>query len=129
MPGSVTFYLPLATSMTVQSFANAAYAQRVTITPETGPVMVFQGSGYYDTPIGQTLLATPSSGSSPEGFRVTVNVDHSSDGVNWQPSDVDWMTIIVKYTSIYFVVSEDSADDTWDDATTYFTWTTPPPPN
>jgi hypothetical protein len=126
--GSVTLTLPFSTTVVIQSFANAANMQRVTIQPESGQSLVFTGSGYYDTPIGQTTFRTPSSGRSPRGFGMTVSVDHSTNGgATWQPSQVAWVPCVVMYYNVYTVASEDSTDDTWDDATTYFTWTVPPP--
>jgi hypothetical protein len=128
MPGnSVTVLLPYSTAVVAQSFANAAYVQRVTIQPQGGSPIVFSGSGFYDTPIGQQTLNTPSGTGS--GFPVVVTVDHSSDGgQTWQPSQVDWVDCQVMYFALSTVVSEDATDNTWDDATTYFSWTEPPSP-
>lgn len=127
MPGSsVTILLPYSTAVVVQSFTNAAYMQRVTIQPQGGQPIVFTGTGYYDTPIGQQTINTPAGSGS--GYPVVVNVDHSQDGgASWQPSQVDWVDCQVMYYALATVVSEDAMNNTWDDATTYFTWTEPPP--
>ncbi len=128
MPGSsTTIYLPYATTVNVQAFVNAAWQERFTITPPSGTPIVFTGSGFYDTPVGQTRMTTPTTGTSPLGAPVTVAVEHSSDGGRtWQPSQVDSATCRVMFYSMCIVASEDSGDDTWDDATVYFTWTSLP---
>ena len=97
MPGtSVTVLLPYQSAVVVQSFVNAAWAQRVTIAPQGGSPIVFSGSGYYDTPIGQQTINTPAGTDS--GYPVAVNVDHSQDGgQTWQPSTVDWVDCQVMY--------------------------------
>ncbi len=128
MATSVTLYLPLSTTIVLQSFANAAWAQRVSIRPEAviSPI-TFQGQGYYDTPIGQTSFTTPASSQNPKGFAVTISVDHSRDGgKTWEASVVDWAPCQVMYYSLYTVASEDATNNTWDDCTTYFSWSTAP---
>ncbi len=128
MATSVTLYLPLSTSIVLQSFANAAWVQRVSIRPEAviSPI-TFQGQGYYDTPIGQTTFTTPASSPNPKGFAVTVSVDHSRNGgQTWEPSVVDWAPCQVMYYNLYTVASEDATNNTWDDCTTYFSWSTAP---
>lgn len=122
--GSVQVTLPNATQIVVQSFANAAYLQRVTITLSGQQPIVFTGTGYYDTPIGTQVINTPSG---QGGVATTVAVDHSQDGgQSWQPSQVDWDDCVIQYYQLIAVASEDSGDNTWNDATTYFTWTQPP---
>ena len=125
MPGpSVQITLPNATQVVVQSFANAAYMQRVTITVSGQPPIVFTGSGYYDTPIGSRAIATPAGAG---GVATTIAVDHSQDGGRtWQPSQVDWDDCVIQYYQLIVVASEDASNNTWDDATTYFSWTVPP---
>lgn len=128
MATSVTLYLPLSTTIVLQSFANAAWMQRVSIRPEAVlPPVTFQGQGYYDTPIGQTTFTTPASSQNPRGFAVTVSVDHSRNGgQTWEASVVDWAPCQVMYYTLYTVASEDATNHTWDDCTTYFSWSTAP---
>jgi hypothetical protein len=128
MATSVTLYLPLSTTIVLQSFANAAWVQRVSMRPEAGisPV-TFQGQGYYDTPIGQTTFTTPAHSQNPRGFAVTVSVDHSRDGgQSWEASVVNWAPCQVMYYNLSTVASEDATNNTWDDCTTYFSWSTAP---
>ena len=128
MATSVTLYLPLSTTVVLQSFANAAWVQRVSIRPEAAiSPITFQGQGYYDTPIGQTSFTTPASSQNPKGFAVTVSVDHSRNGgQTWEASVVDWAPCQVMYYNLYTVASEDATNNTWDDCTTYFSWSTAP---
>ena len=122
--GSVQITLPNATQIVVQSFANAANSQRVTITLSGQQPIVFAGNGYYDTPIGTRIISTPAG---QGGVATTVAADHSQDGgQTWQPSQVDWEDCVIQYYQLIAVASEDASDNTWDDATTYFTWTVPP---
>jgi hypothetical protein len=125
MPGgSVQFPLPNGTQIVVQSFANAEWVQRVTITLNGQPPIVFTGRGYYDTPIGSQVLNTPGG---QGGVPTTVAVEHSQDGgQTWQPSQVEMGDCVIQYYQLIAVASEDAGDNTWDDATTYFTWTVPP---
>jgi hypothetical protein len=126
MPEWVTITLPYNTPVIVQCFANAANTQRVSVRPSIGTPWAFQGTGFYDTSLGMQPLNTGSG--SGAGFDVDVAVDHSTDkGQTWQPSQVDTDDCQIMYFNMVIVVSEDSGDDTWDDATTYFTWTAPPP--
>jgi hypothetical protein len=125
---SVTVYLPFSTTVTIQSFVNAAYRQRVKIQPQGRPPIVFAGSGYEDTPIGKKTIRTPDGFG--KGFPVVVTVEHSqNNGLSWQPSQVDAIDSHVMYYALAIVVSEDSTNNTWDDATTYFSWTDPPSEN
>jgi hypothetical protein len=127
MPGSsTTIYLPYATTVKIQAFVNAAWQERFTITPPSGPAIVFAGTGFFDTMVGQTSITTPPKGSSSRGAPVTIVVDHSADGGRtWQPSQVASATCRIMSYGMCVVASEDSGDDTWDDATLYFTWASP----
>ncbi len=127
-PTSETVYLTPSTNVVIQSFANSEKTQRVTITPERGSPIVFQGQGMFDTPIGSNTFAVPTNPASPRlGFKMTINVDHSTDnGATWQPSKVKKVPCVIRYYHLQTIASEDGADDKWDEATTYFTWTTAP---
>lgn len=128
MANSLTLYLPLSTTVVIQSFVNAAYMQQVIMQPEVGSSIAFLGQGYYDTPIGTTVFVTPDSSQSSQGFAITVSVNHSTDGGrSWQPSEVAWTPCEIMYYNLLLVASEDiTTNNTWDDCTTYFTWGTPP---
>jgi len=128
MPGpNTTIYLPYATRVDVHAFTNAAWTQRFTITPSSGAPTVITGSGYFDTLAGSTVINTPQSGSSPQGVAITIAIDHSRDGgITWQASQVDANACQIMYYGLTIVASEDSGDDTWDDATVYFSWTKVP---
>jgi hypothetical protein len=116
----VQFTLPNATQVAIQSFANASYAQRVTIAIDGQSPIVFSGNGFYDTPIGERVVTTPAG---QGGVAVTVTVEHSTNGgATWQPSEVDWNDCLIRYSRFFVVASEDAANNTWDDATTYFSW-------
>jgi hypothetical protein len=128
MATSVTLYLPLSTTIVLQSFANAAWIQRVSIRSEAviSPI-TFQGQGYYDTSIGQTSFTTPASSQNSKGFALTISVDHSHNGgQTWEASVVDWAPCQVMYYNLYTVASEDATNNTWDDCTTSFSWSTAP---
>lgn len=126
---SETVYLTPSTRVVIQSFANSEKMQRVTITPESGTPIVFQGQGMFDTSIGTNVFSVPAHSESPRlGFKMTVNVDHSTDnGATWQASKVKKVPCVIRYYHLQTVASEDGTDDKWDEATTYFTWTTAPP--
>lgn len=128
MPSSsVSFNLPYAMTVQVQAFVNAGDQERVTITPWSGPPIVWSGTGYYDQLLGQTSLTTPASGTDPAGVSVSVAIEHSTDGGRtWAPSQVDTAPCQIMYLNLQIVASEDSTDDTWDDCTVYFSWTQVP---
>lgn len=124
MAGSVQITLPPSTQVVVQSFVNASYRERVTITVPGESPTVWEGTGFYDTPIGSKTIAT---GAEAPGVVVTVAVDHSTDGGStWAPSQVEQNDCLIQYYHLVVVASEDSGDETWDDATTYFSWTAAP---
>lgn len=127
MPSSATVYLPLSTWVHVRAIVNAAFTQRVTITPETGNPVVLQGSGEHDTvlPNGDYGFTTPSSSSSPLGYRMVVTVQ-SSSGSGFQPSQVLQGLQSIMYYNLAMVVSEDYVDQDWNDAVVMFSWWVPP---
>jgi hypothetical protein len=129
MPASTIIYLPLNTYVNVRSFTNAAFLQRVTITPETGSPITIQGNGEHDTPIpnGNFHLETPGSSISPLGYSMNVKVETSPDGGRtWENSQVSQGSCSVMYYHLAMVVSEDYVDQDWNDAVVQFTWWIPP---
>ncbi len=129
MPASTIIYLPLNTYVNVRSFTNAAFLQRVTITPETGSPITIQGNGEHDTPIpnGNFPIETPGSSRSSLGYSVCVKVETSPDGgQTWENSQVSQGSCGVMYYHLAMVVSEDYIDQDWNDAVVQFTWWIPP---
>jgi hypothetical protein len=130
MPNTATIYLPLSTYVSVACFTNASFNQRVTITPETGSATVLVGSGEHNTPMpnGSFSITTPSSSSSPLGYRITVSVESYQPNNQWAPSQVSQGSCSVMYYSLAMVVSEDYVDNDWNDAVAQFSWWIPPAP-
>jgi hypothetical protein len=128
MPGTTSVYLPLNTWVHVQAYTNASFNQRVTITQENGTVTTLVGTGEHDAPMphGNFGLTTPDQSSSPLGYRVTVQIESSDSGGQYQPSQVYSGSCGVMYYSLLMVVSEDYVDEDWNDAVVLFTWWTPP---
>jgi len=128
MPNTATVYLPLDSFVSVAAFTNAGFAQRVTITPETGSPKVLVGSGEHNAPMpnGSYSFTTPSSSRSPLGFTVTVAVEAYQPNNQWQPSQVSQGSCSVMYYSLAMVVSEDYVDQDWNDAVVQFSWWIPP---
>lgn len=122
---STVVYLPFNTRIAIRAFTNAAFAQRVTLAPETGDPIVWTGSGEGDTPIGNTSLVTPGQGRNPRGYQVTVTVE-TNPGTGWQPSSVGQGGASIMYYTLTMVVSEDYVDQDWNDAVVTFSWWVPP---
>ena len=128
MPGTAVIYVPLNTWVNVRAFTNAGFNQRVTITPETGSATVLTGSGEHDAPMpnGSFHYNTPSSSSSPLGYRISVNIESQQPNGSWQPSQVSQGSCGVMYYQLVMIVSEDYVDQDWNDAVVQFTWWIPP---
>ena len=77
-------------------------------------------------PNGNFSITTPDHSSNPLGYRVTVQIESSNEGGQYQPSQVFSGSCGVMYYSLVLVVSEDYVDDDWNDAVVQFTWWTPP---
>jgi len=116
---TVTIYLPGSTDVVVQGFTNAAYSQRITITPSNGAPVVFTGAGEANTPIGTTHFTTPSGTDVP----LTVSIAHSKDnGRSWIPSDIYSDRCNVQALQLEVIVSEDLADEDYNDAVCFVSW-------
>lgn len=126
MPGNtVTVTLPYSRTVVIQAFANARYAQRVSVQPQGDRATVWTGTGFYSTPLGSMMITTPSG--SGAGFPVTITIDHSSDGgTTWSGSQVDSVRCEILYYATEIVASEDAGDGTWNDATVYLSWSQAP---
>jgi len=128
MPNIATVYLPLNTYVSVASFTNAGFNQRVTITPETGSATVLVGSGEHNTPMpnGAFAINTPGQSISPLGYKITVGVESYQPNGQWAASQVSQGSCSVMYYALAMVVSEDYVDADWNDAVVQFTWWIPP---
>ena len=81
---SLSIVLPPSTRVFVAAFTNAAYMQRVSITPPAGAgqPIVWQGTGEDNHPIGDQIVTTPAGSSN---FTYLVSADYSTDGgTSWQ---------------------------------------------
>ena len=122
MASSATVYLPLSTTVYVQVTTNAAFTQKVTITPEGRSPIVYEGSGEGEHPIGNTTIQTPGSSSNPRGYPVTVEVESDNGSGQWQPSTVMQGSCGIMYYNLVMVVSEDYIDQDWNDSVSKFSW-------
>lgn len=127
MPDTINVYVPISSYISVRSFTNAGFTQRVTLTEENGTTHQYEGSGEHDTPMqgGNFGFTSPSSSQSPLGYRITVKVESYHDGA-WQPSSVSSGSCSVMYYYLSMVVSEDYIDQDWNDTSVQFTWWIPP---
>jgi hypothetical protein len=122
MPNSATLYLPLSTDVVVKGFTNAAYTQRITVTPASGSPMVFTGSGENNTLIGRGHFTTPSSWPSGD-FTVTVTIDYSKDGGRtWLAPDVYTDSCYVQAYNLTVVIAEDMVDQDYNDSICMVSW-------
>lgn len=119
---SMTIYLPGSTDIVVQGFTNAAYQQRITITPSAGSPVVFTGAGEGNHPIGTMQFTTPPGPDVP----LVVSIASSQDGGHtWQPSDIYSDSCSVQALQVVVVVSEDLVDEDYNDAVCYVSWPQP----
>jgi hypothetical protein len=132
MATSVKLSFPSTATVYVQAFANAAYAQKVTIQPPSGTAAVFSGSGENNTTIALTTpgFLTPHSGGQPSfvvpGSKGSTQSYTISVTANNNPSQVmgNLNTILTPSSGqilMGLVSSEDSSDNDWNDSVTIFT--------
>lgn len=122
----------------VQAFSNAAFAQVVTITPPSGTAAVFQGSGEGNIALplttsgfltaavtnGQPSFTPPGSSSKLSTYTVMVTANGSSSQVEANSFSVT--TPANGSLNLATVVSEDSTDKDYNDATAVFMQYTKP---
>lgn len=123
-----TLSLPFATTVYVYGFTNAAFAQQIVVTPESGATLTFTGSGEGNTPTNPptATITTPTTGSHLNGFQVQVGISAWENGA-WQPSQVSGAGCSLGMTAAsYFVCSEDLVDNDWNDGVVLFFWYNPP---
>jgi Fucose-binding lectin II (PA-IIL) len=115
-----TVNLPPSTDIVVKGFANASYTQRITITPPQGQPIVFQGSGEGNRPIGITHFTTPAGADS--AIAVVAIASSADGGQTWNPSDVYLDSCDVQAYNLTVIVSEDLADEDYNDAVCFLSW-------
>lgn len=122
---AVSILLPPSTQVFLAAFTNAAYIQRVTVTPPSGAgsPIVWQGSGEGNNPIGNQMLTTPGGSAN---LTYSVAMDYSSDGGStWQQSSMIPGGCVVASMNVKVVVSEDHVDQDYNDAVIQFMWWEP----
>ena len=127
MADSQTIYVPFSTYVSVRSFTNAAFMQRATVVEENGTRHQYEGNGEHDTPMpgGSFGIQTPASGSSPNGYQITITVKNYQGG-GWKQSSVSQGGCSVMFYHLAMIVSEDYIDNDWNDCSVQFTWWIPP---
>lgn len=120
-------YLPFQTRVIVQAFASAAWLQKATFRPRSGPAFEFVGNGEDNAEIGREVINTLEPDEAQPGFEVALGVQHQQNPGTWQDSVLlqGRQYAVVDYNMIC-VVSEDSNDDDWNDCVVLFSWSTPP---
>ena len=122
---AVSILLPPDTNVFLAALTNAAYLQRVTVTPPSGggSPIVWQGTGEDNHPIGNQLVTTPAGSAN---FTYSVNMEYSSDnGATWHQSSMIPGGCVVASMNLKVVVSEDHVDQDFNDAVVQFMWWNP----
>jgi len=118
---SIQVKLPANTRVFIRAIANAAWLQRVTITPPSGSPIVWKGSGEGNQPFGDIQVTT-----SGKIDTYTVNIEHSSDGGNsWNSSSSTSGDTSIASLRAKYILSEDGADSDYNDAVVEFMWWIP----
>jgi hypothetical protein len=135
MSNSVNMPFPSNATVFVQGFANAAFTQKITITPPSGTPAVFSGSGENNTSLSLTTTGflTTHSGAQPSfnvpsgggTYNVSVTANNTASQVLGQTNNFSTPTSNGSIT-IGWVSSEDSSDNDWNDSVLIFTSYTPP---
>ncbi|MGA3037437.1 MAG: fucose-binding lectin II [Vulcanimicrobiaceae bacterium] len=124
-----TMYLPFSTRVYIYGFTNAGLNQQITVVPESGSTLTFTGSGENNraTTPPNAIINTPSSGSNPRGFKLTVTIKSYKNG-NWVESQITGAGASLGIVgATYMVCSEDLVDNDWNDGVLSFIWYNPPP--
>lgn len=122
---SVSILLPPSTNVFVSAFTNAAYIQRVTITPPSGSgsAIVWDGSGEGNNQIGSTFITTPGGS---QNLTYTVTIQYSSDGGStWGASSMIPGGTVIGSMNLKVVLGEDHVDQDYNDAVVEFLWWEP----
>jgi hypothetical protein len=121
---AATVMLPPSTNVFVSAFTNAAYLQKVTVTPPGGgQPIVWQGTGENNHQIGQQFIATPGGS---QNLAYSVTAQYSSDGGGtWQDSTLLPGATVIGSFNLQVVLSEDHVDQDYNDAVVEFLWWRP----
>mgnify|MGYP001422086150 CR=1 FL=1 len=125
---------PPNTTIYVQSLANAALTQTVTIAPPSGTSAVFSGSGEGNVSMkltAQGFLSPGSTGGQPffktgsgsSAYTVTIKSSNGAENVQYSQSTSSWSSGAT--ANVLMVVGEDATDQDFNDAVVLFTWFTP----
>jgi hypothetical protein len=120
-----TILLPPSTTVYVTAMSNAAYLQKLTLTPPpgAGSPMSWQGTGEGDHIIGQTTLTTPAGS---QDWSYSVNAQYSTDGGGtWQQSTLLPGGCTIATLNMAVLLSEDHVDQDYNDAVLQFIWWKP----
>ncbi len=116
-----TFSLPASSTVYATAFTNAAYLQRLNLIVNSGPAMQWTGTGESNSELANTSFSTPSATGS---LTAAVAVASSSNnGTSWTPSTISTPGTfnVVSYNQVT-VVSEDGADDDYNDCALVLSW-------
>ena len=121
---AVTMMLPPSTRVFVSAFTNAAYQQKVTVTPPGGgQPLVYQGAGENNHQIGQQFITT-AGGSQNLAYSVTIQ-NSADGGGTWQDSTLLPGGTVIGSFNLQVVLSEDHVDQDYNDAVVEFLWWRP----
>ena len=122
---AVTLKLPPGTRIFATAFTNAAYLQKVVITPPAGAgdPITWQGTGEDNNQIGQQFITTPAGS---QDLVYSVGAQYSSDnGATWQDSSLLPGGTTIGSMNIKVMLSEDHVDQDFNDAVVQFLWWDP----
>jgi hypothetical protein len=121
---AATILLPPSIKAYVTAITNAAYLQRITLTPpQGGTPTVWQGSGEGEHVIGTLTLTTPPGS---QDLAYSVNAESSSNGgATWKQSALLPGGTTIGTLNIKVVLSEDGVDQDFNDAVLQIMWWAP----
>jgi hypothetical protein len=123
---------PPNTVIYVTAMANAALQQTVTVTPPSGTLAQFAGSGEGNVAMPLTARGFLSTGSgqpffktgSPAGtYKVQISSSQGAQNVQFSSSTNAWSSGAT--ANVLMVVGEDATDNDFNDSVVLFTWYTP----
>ena len=137
MPTTATVKFQGGSVVFVQALANASYTQVITITPPSGPAAVFQGSGEGNVPLpltpgsfltpgtkgGQASFMPPGGSSTLSTYKIAVTANGKPSQVEANSSSIT--TPSGSVLNLATALSEDSADQDYNDGTVMFMQYTP----
>ncbi|MET0559898.1 MAG: fucose-binding lectin II [Solirubrobacterales bacterium] len=119
-------YVPFLTLVEVQVSVGANYKQKVTIVPQSGgSYPPIEGAGGENKEIGHWMVPTTAPEPGKQGFLIKVTVENNN-GSGWKvaPMVLSRPTSAATFTA-FFLVSEDSTDNDWNDCVVMFSWSKP----